>query len=144
MFASTLSLRASGPATVLSHKCCILVKARPKRTRQSLASTVSALAVAATSYYHPSCHANVVTPCLLTHCLNLPNSRVLQDTWGEEEKEDKTDRHEESRVGCTPQHCRDSICHGLLTTKPHSFWRKLKLGRTPGRVIQHKSSYKAS
>ena len=34
--------------------------------RQSLASTLSALAVAATSYCHPGRHAKVVTPYLLT------------------------------------------------------------------------------
>ena len=47
-----------------------LVEARPNCARQSLASTVSALAVAGTSCCHPSSHANAVTSCLLTPCLN--------------------------------------------------------------------------
>ena len=42
-----------------------LVEGRPN----SLASTLSALAVAATSYCHPGHPANVVTPCLLSPCL---------------------------------------------------------------------------
>ena len=45
-------------ATVLSHRCCIPLLARPNCARQSLASTVSVLAVAATSYCHPGRHAN--------------------------------------------------------------------------------------
>ena len=49
-------------ATILSDKCCVplLVKARPNCARQSLARTVSALAVAATSYCHPGRNTNVV------------------------------------------------------------------------------------
>ena len=48
LLTSASSFRTPGPATVPSHKCCIplLVKAGPNRTRQSLASTGSALAVA--------------------------------------------------------------------------------------------------
>ena len=76
MLASTLSLRTPGPATVLSHKCCVpviplLLTARPNCSQQSLAGTVSALVVATTSYCHPDRHANVITPCLPTPCLNL-------------------------------------------------------------------------
>ena len=41
--------------------------------RQPLASTLSALAVAATSHCHPVHHANVVTLCLHPPCLNLPD-----------------------------------------------------------------------
>ena len=78
LLASTLPLRAPGPATMLSHKCCIplLVKAEPNCVRQSLASTVSARVVAATSCCHPARHVNVVTHRLLTPCLyiNLPNT----------------------------------------------------------------------
>ena len=44
--------------------------------RQSLASTVSARAVGAKSYLHPGHHANGITLCLLTLCLNLPNLSV--------------------------------------------------------------------
>ena len=63
MLASTLSLCAVGSATVPSHKCDnpLHVEGRPKCARQSLASTVSAPHVAATSYCDPSRHANVVT-----------------------------------------------------------------------------------
>ena len=60
-----------GPATVLSHKCCVpviplLLTARPNCSQQSLAGTVSALVVATTSYCHLDRHANVITPCLPT------------------------------------------------------------------------------
>ena len=41
---------------------------RPNCARQSLASTLSAPRVAATSYCDPGRHANVVTPCVLTPC----------------------------------------------------------------------------
>ena len=51
-----------------------LVERRPNCVRQSLASTPSAPRVAATSYCHPGRHANVITPCLLTPCLNAPKS----------------------------------------------------------------------
>ena len=51
----------------------LLVKGRPNLARQSLASTLSAPRVAATSYCDPGRHANVITPCLLTPCLNVPN-----------------------------------------------------------------------
>ena len=67
-----------GPATVLSHTCCVflLVKARPKCMRQSLASTVSALAVAATSYCHAGRHANVVIVRLLLGKSRLATSQM--------------------------------------------------------------------
>ena len=52
----------------------LLVEGRPNCARQSLASTLSAPRVAATSYCDPGRHANVITPCLLTPCLNVPNS----------------------------------------------------------------------
>ena len=51
----------------------LLVKGRPNFARQSLASTLSAPRVAATSYCDPGRHANVITPCLLTPCLNVHN-----------------------------------------------------------------------
>ena len=53
---------------------CNLVEERPNCVRQSLANTLSAHRVAATSYCRPGHHANVVTPCLLTLCLNMRNS----------------------------------------------------------------------
>ena len=49
-----------------------LVEGRPKCARQSLASTLSAPRVAATSCCDPGRHANVITPCLLAPCLNVP------------------------------------------------------------------------
>ena len=66
----------AGPATVLSHNCDIpsLPEGRPKRTRKSLASTVSVHCVPAASYCHPCRHANVVAPCLLSPCLDLPKT----------------------------------------------------------------------
>ena len=45
----------------------------PRKCRQSLASTLSAPRVAATSYCDPGRHANVVTPCL-----NVPNKCPLK------------------------------------------------------------------
>ena len=67
MLASTLSLRAVGPATDP-----FLVEGQPNCAR-SLASTLSAPRVAATLDCDPGRHANVITPCLLTPCLNVPN-----------------------------------------------------------------------
>ena len=58
--------------TVTQMRHPLLVEGRPNCARQPLASTLSAPRVAATSYCHPGHHANVVTPCLLTPCLNLP------------------------------------------------------------------------
>ena len=49
----------------------LLVEGRPNCARQSLASTLSAPCVAATSYCDPGCHSNVITPCLLTPCLKI-------------------------------------------------------------------------
>ena len=43
-----------------------LVEGQSICARQSLASALSAFAIVATSYRHPSRHANLVTPCLLT------------------------------------------------------------------------------
>ena len=51
----------------------LLVEERPHRARQSLASTLSAPRVAATSCCDPGRHANVIAPCMLTPCLNVPN-----------------------------------------------------------------------
>ena len=50
-----------------------LAERRPDYAPQSVANTVSALAVGATCYCHPGRQASVVTPCLLTLCLNLPD-----------------------------------------------------------------------
>ena len=50
----------------------LLVEGRPNCARQSLASTLSAPRVAATWYCDPGRHANVITPCSLTPCLNVP------------------------------------------------------------------------
>ena len=50
-----------------------LLRHDQKGTRQSLASTVSARRIAASSYCHCGRHANVVTPCLFAPCLNLPD-----------------------------------------------------------------------
>ena len=41
-----------------------LLEGRPNCARQSLASTLPAPRVAATSYCHPGRHTNVVTPCI--------------------------------------------------------------------------------
>ena len=75
LVASALYLCTARPAIMLSHKCDIplLPTARPHRVQQSLSSTLSACGVSASSYCHPSRHANVVKPCLPTPCLNLPN-----------------------------------------------------------------------
>ena len=51
------------------HRHPLLVEGRPNCARQSLAT----LAVAATSYWHPGRHANVVTPCLFSPCLSRPD-----------------------------------------------------------------------
>ena len=56
----------------------LLVEGRLNCVRQSLASTVSAPRVAATSYCDPGRHANVITPCFLTPCLNVPNTPLLR------------------------------------------------------------------
>ena len=52
--------------TVTQMRHPLVVERWPDCARQSLASMLSALAIAATSYCRPSCHANVVPPvCLL-------------------------------------------------------------------------------
>ena len=58
----------TGNRTQLSHKCDITsllkhVVARPNCAGQLLASTLSVLAVATTSYCHAGRHAHVVSPC---------------------------------------------------------------------------------
>ena len=65
------------PATVLSHKCDIhsLLKDNHIARDNRLPVHLSALAVVVTSYCHSGRHANDVTPCLLTPCLNLPDVR---------------------------------------------------------------------
>ena len=73
LLASALSLRAVGPATLLSNKCDIPslhVERQPNWARQSLASTVLAPRVAVTSYCQPGCQANVATLPLL----NVPHT----------------------------------------------------------------------
>ena len=62
----------TGNRTVTQMRHPLLVEGRPNCARQSLASTLSAPRVAATSYCDPRRHANVVTPCLFTPCLNVP------------------------------------------------------------------------
>ena len=62
----------TGNRTVTQLRQPLLVEGRPNCTRQSLASTLSAPCVAATSYCDPGHHANVITPCFLTPCLNVP------------------------------------------------------------------------
>ena len=59
----------------------LLVEGRPKCARQSLASTLSAPRIAATSYCDPGRHANVITSCLLTPCLHV---QFFLDKWGAE------------------------------------------------------------
>ena len=56
LVAGTLSLRAFGPATIQSHKCDIhsFLKHDQSCARQSLAGTLLARSVAASSYSHPS------------------------------------------------------------------------------------------
>ena len=67
----------TGNRTVTQMRHPRLVEGRPDCARQSLASTLLAPRVAATSYCDPSRHANVITPGLLTPCLNVPkNYRV--------------------------------------------------------------------
>ena len=63
----------TGNRTVTQMRHRLPVEGRPNRARQSLASTLSELRVAATLYCDPGRHANVITPCLLTPCLNVPN-----------------------------------------------------------------------
>ena len=53
----------TGSRTVTQMRDPLLVEARPNCAGQLLASTLSVLAVAATSYCHAGRHANVVTPC---------------------------------------------------------------------------------
>ena len=74
LLASALSLRIARPAAILSHErdIPVLGEGRPNCARQSLASTLSVRRVVVAWYCHPGRHANVVTPCLLTPCLNLP------------------------------------------------------------------------
>ena len=64
----------TGNRTVTQMRHPLLVEGRPNCARQSLASALSAPRVAATSYCHPGRHANVITPCLLTPCLNVPKT----------------------------------------------------------------------
>ena len=74
MLASTWSLRAVGPATVLSHKCdvpSLLKDDTIVRDNRLSVHVMSAPRVTATLYCHPGRHANVVAHCLLTPCLNL-------------------------------------------------------------------------
>ena len=59
----------TGNRTVTQTQHPVLGEGRPNCARQSLASTLSVLAVAATSCCHPGRHANVVTLCLLTPLL---------------------------------------------------------------------------
>ena len=68
----------TGNRTVTQMRHPLLVEGRPNCARQSLASALSAPRVAATSYCHPGRHANVITPCLLTPCLNVPNFTEYQ------------------------------------------------------------------
>ena len=65
----------TGNRTVTQVRHPLLVEGRPNCARQSLASALSAPRVAATSYCHPGRHANVIIPCLLTPCLNVPKQR---------------------------------------------------------------------
>ena len=55
----------TGNRTVTQMRHPLLVEGRPKCARQSLASTLSAPRVAATSYCDPGRHANVITPVCL-------------------------------------------------------------------------------
>ena len=73
LLASTLSLRAVGPATVVSHivKCDILppFEGRPNCARQSLASTLSAPRVAATPCCDPVATQMSLPPVSAAVCL---------------------------------------------------------------------------
>ena len=73
----------TGNRTVAQMRHPLLVEGRPNCARQSLASKLSAPRVAATSHCDPGRHANVVTPCLLTPCLNMPKTWESQpnSTW---------------------------------------------------------------
>ena len=62
----------TGKRTVSQMRHPLFVEGRPNCARQSLATALSAPRVAATLYCDPGRHANVVTPCLLTPCLNVP------------------------------------------------------------------------
>ena len=62
----------TGNRTVTQMRHPLIVEGQPNCARQSLASTLSAPRVAATPYCDPARHANVITPCLLTPCLNVP------------------------------------------------------------------------
>ena len=62
----------TGNRTVTQMQHPLVVEGRPNCARQSLANKLSAPRVAATSYCDPSRHANVITPCLFTPCLNVP------------------------------------------------------------------------
>ena len=67
----------TGNRTVTQMRHPLLVEGRPNCARQSLASTLSAPHVAETSCCDPGRHANVITPCLLTPCLNVPYVTLL-------------------------------------------------------------------
>ena len=74
-----VSLRGlTGNRTITQMQQPVFVEGLPSCARQSLASTLSALAVAAALYCHPRRHTNVVTPSLLNPCLNLPKRIFLQ------------------------------------------------------------------
>ena len=64
--------------TVTQMRHPLLVEGRPSCAGQSLASTVSAPRVAATSYCDPGRHTNVITPCLLTPCLHVPKNKEVR------------------------------------------------------------------
>ena len=70
----------TGNRTVTQMRHPLLVEGRPNCARQSLASTLSAPRVAATSHCDPGRHANVITPRLLTPCLSVPNPPPLPKT----------------------------------------------------------------
>ena len=78
------SAPSDGNSTVTQMRHPLLVEGQPNCARQSLASTLPAPCVAATSYCDPGRHAHVITPCLLTPCLNVPkkpkaDSHVARD-----------------------------------------------------------------
>ena len=76
MLASTLSLRAVGPATVLSHKCNILSLLKDNKLGRDNRLPVHCRHLASRRHRTAipvATPMSLNTPCLFTPCLNVPN-----------------------------------------------------------------------
>ena len=70
----------TGNRTVTQMRHPFLFEGRPNCARQSLASTLSAPCIAATSYCDPGRHANVITLVCFSPCL-MPNRSMHAPSW---------------------------------------------------------------